>query len=617
MKSIKHALALSLTVFALSQLAQSQTIYDWYDTAPDANWKQGASGARWTGGLWDQPGFGVLRFNNNHQLNMSNNVSGTYSMHGIIFGSSNTSVRTLGGNAMRLFDFGTANPYIQNESTATHIINFALEGDGDSADPLEIRINNNGGGGLTFGGTINNQGSTINVGGTASSAAIVSLNDVVSGSGGLYLNNANLTVSLGAAHTFSGQTTIDAGTLRLASGGSLANSEVRLAAATLLQVNANAQVASVAEKGTSNSGTISLGSGATLTINGANKGTLFQNSIGGAGNLNMAGSGTTSLSLFGTQSYTGSTTVSGGKISTGVSLSTTQLDINGGTFETSAANILADTTPVSLTSGSYTLGGNDTIGQLSGTGGTVALGSSKLTMGGTNASTDFSGSFTGTGGQLEKVGNGTMTLSGTGGHTGVTTVSNGTLLVNGSLVGTATIGANGTLGGTGTISGAVNVTGVLAPGASIQSLGTGAVSFTNGSTFAYELNSASLNGDLVDSTGTLDIASGSILTLTQLASGTLTNGSKLTLISYFGGWTSGELFSYNAGAGLATLADDSTITLGSNQWLFNYNDNSGGSNFSTDQSGATSFVTMTVVPEPAAAALGLLGTVLLLRRRRA
>lgn len=54
---------------------------------------------------------------------MNNNVAGTYSMHGLNFGSFNTSARTLGGNTVRLFDFSGADPHITNDSSATHIIN--------------------------------------------------------------------------------------------------------------------------------------------------------------------------------------------------------------------------------------------------------------------------------------------------------------------------------------------------------------------------------------------------------------------------------------------------------------------------------------------------------------
>jgi hypothetical protein len=101
--------------------------------------------------------------------------------------------------------------------------------------------------------------------------------------------------------------------------------------------------------------------------------------------------------------------------------------------------------------------------------------------------------------------------------------------------------------------------------------------------------------------------------LSDLATSTaLANGSKLTLISYFGGWAPTELFTYLGN----TLADGSTFTLGANQWMFDYDDTSGGVNFTTDQAGATSFVTMTVVPEPRAALLGGIGLLMLFRRRR-
>lgn len=217
---------------------------------------------------------------------------------------------------------------------------------------------------------------------------------------------------------------------------------------------------------------------------------------------------------------------------------------------------------------------------------------------------------------LVKNGSGTVTLGANNTYSGTTQVNLGTLLVNGNssaAMGAVTVASGATLGGTGTIGGAVNVTGTLAPGASIESLGTGALAFATGSTFAYELDSSTLNGDLPDSTGTLDIAPGAILTLTELAFGTLANNSKLTLISYTGGWVNTELFTYLGG----TLNDGDIVSLGANQWQFDYNDIAGGSNYTPDQSGATRFVTITVVPEPSAALLGALGLLPLLRRRRA
>ena len=61
----------------------AQTIYDWYNTAPDGNWKTGSGGARWTGDLSDNPPSSSatrLRFNNNTFTVMNNNVAAGYTI---------------------------------------------------------------------------------------------------------------------------------------------------------------------------------------------------------------------------------------------------------------------------------------------------------------------------------------------------------------------------------------------------------------------------------------------------------------------------------------------------------------------------------------------------------
>ncbi len=76
----------------------------------------------------------------------------------------------------------------------------------------------NAGGTLTISGAINNNGSNL----TATTTGTINLNGIVSGGGKLVKAGAG-TVSLGAAHSYTGNTEIDLGTLSVASGGDIAN----------------------------------------------------------------------------------------------------------------------------------------------------------------------------------------------------------------------------------------------------------------------------------------------------------------------------------------------------------------------------------------------------------
>lgn len=348
-----------------------------------------------------------------------------------------------------------------------------------------------------------------------------------------------------------------------------------------------------------------VGSGSDLNV------TAVVGGIFGAGGITKTGVGTMTLTAQNT--YTGLTRVDNGILTLG-----------------HATNTIADTGAVNVNGGTLALGTNtDTVGAVTLTSGSIT-GTGAGTLTGTGSAYDVrSGTISAKiGGSvgLNKTTGGTVTISSdnsSGGYTGATSVSAGVLAVNGALANTTTtISGTGTLQGSGSIAGAVSISsgGALAPGNSIESLGVGALSFATGSTYAYEFQTNLVGGspntsaDLTFSSGTLDIASGSFLTLADLSTSTaLTLGTKLTLISYFGGWTSDELFTYNA----ATLADGGTFTLGANTWEFNYNDSIDGINYTGNYGSSTHFVTMTVIPEPnVAALLGGLGALALLRRRR-
>nr|MBA3937711.1 autotransporter-associated beta strand repeat-containing protein [Planctomycetota bacterium] len=210
-------------------------------------------------------------------------------------------------------------------------------------------------------------------------------------------------LTLSGVNTYTGATTVSAGTLTDGAAGVIADtSAVTVASgATWNLANFNETVGSLA-----GAGSVTLGS-ATLTCGGDATSTTLSGVISGTGAVTKAGAGTMTLS--GVNTYTGATTVSAGTLTNG------------------AAGVIADTSAVTVASGAtWNLANfNETVGSLAGAG-SITLGSATLTCGGDATSTTLSGVISGTG-AMTKAGAGTMTLSGVNTYTGVTTVSAGTL----------------------------------------------------------------------------------------------------------------------------------------------------------------------------------------------
>ncbi|MFM6172512.1 MAG: beta strand repeat-containing protein, partial [Sphaerospermopsis kisseleviana] len=292
------------------------------------------------------------------------------------------------------------------------------------------RINTDSGT-LTLSGGISGGANVLFVGGVSNTV----VNSAISGGGAsqdgtttsLYKDGAS-TLTLSGNNTYTGDTRISAGRITVGSGGNLGSgSDVFIASGASLAVDASATIASVQEWGTSNGGTAIVGSGATLTVNG-NAYSTYMNSISGSGALTKSGTGT--MNLYGTQGYTGATTVSGGTLSSGVAMSTTNITVSGGTFETSADNVIADGAVVTVNSGALTVGGSDTVASLSGSGGNVDIASGKTLTVNETGSASYAGGITNAGG-LTKIGAGTTTLSGANTYTGTTTIGGGTLALSG------------------------------------------------------------------------------------------------------------------------------------------------------------------------------------------
>lgn len=254
---------------------------------------------------------------------------------------------------------------IWNQSSGSNNNMFWKGGVLKSTGTVEI---GNGNGTSTFDGAITD-------GLIPNSTTTVNANEVIkSGTG---------TITFAAANTYTGATRIYGGSLKLSGSGTLGSgSNVYISNGCSLDLNGvNTTIASVQETGSTNGGTISLGS-ATLTLSGGWSGTIYQNSISGTGSLVKQGTGT--LALYGTQSYSGSTTVTGGEISSTVAMSSASYTINGGTFRIGAANIIPDAATVALQSGTFAVDNDETINNLTLTGGSLSVAAGKtLTINGT------------------------------------------------------------------------------------------------------------------------------------------------------------------------------------------------------------------------------------------
>lgn len=326
---------------------------------------------------------------------------------------------------------------------------------------------------------------------------------VIQGTGGLEVFGGTQTLS--GVNTYSNTTQIDAGaTLALKGSGSIANSaSVTFTpgaggtfdiSQTTSGASVNALVSFTAD------GIVALGS-KTLTItSGSFFGGVIQDGgiAGGTGGNVVIANGATQQ-LFGTNAYTGTTTIAAGG----------ELDLinfggSDGSIATSSnviANGIFDITGLS---------GGTSIKSLSGSG-NVNLGANTLTI--TNGNGTFAGIIDdgGAGGGVTMAG-GTEILSGANTYTGATTVNGGKLEVDGSIVSASTVNAGGTLAGTGTVGNVAVTGGTLAPGSATSPTGTlainGSLSFTAASTYLVQVSSTTAS--LTNVTGAADLGGGTV-----------------------------------------------------------------------------------------------------------
>jgi autotransporter-associated beta strand protein len=362
-------------------------------------------------------------------------------------------------------------------------------------------------GGGNYAGTITNNGSFV-----YASAATQTVSGVISGSGTLEKEGTG-TLILTAANTYTGATTVDAGTLAITNAGALGST----AAGSGTTVNTGGtldlrNVTGVAEPITVAGGTLATSTGsssvaAPISISGASTvdvdGTqlTLEGVISGSGSLEKEGSGT--LILTAANTYTGATTVDAGTLAItnagalGTDAAGTTVN-TGGTLD--LRNITGVSEPITLAGGTLAT----STGSSSVTAPISISGASTVDVDGTQLILEgvISGS-----GSLEKEGTGTLILTAANTYTGATTVDAGTLAItNAGALGSTAAGSGTTVNTGGTLD-LRNITGVAEP-----------ITLAGG-TLAVSTGSSSVTSPMtITGASTIDV-DGTQLTLSSAVSG--------------------------------------------------------------------------------------------------
>ncbi len=371
------------------------------------------------------------------------------------------------------------------------------------------------------------------------------------GVGGIYLNGVN---------TYTGGTIINAGEIQFNTGapfgfGPITVNGGSLAARTGNRTLTNSMIVggdftfNSATAGGNNltlTGNVDLGNATrTITVASTANPSAFMSGIisGGNPNVGLIKAGPSTFNISGANTFSGDTRIVAGSLQlrvtpgaptgTSLALQNSTLDLNAA--DAGNMNFQGSVGTVAATLGGLKGSRNQTL--LNTSGASVAL-----TVGNNGQSTTYSGSLSGAGGSLTKIGGGTLILSGANTYDGITTISGGTLQLGDG-------GANGSLSAFGYIQNDGNLT-INQNDAVVQGVdfggGTigGSGSFTQAGTGTTTLNLAN------SYIGTTTISAGKLVVDSQQSSaGAVSVANNATLGVMVTSWAQWQPASLSLGAG--------------------------------------------------------------------
>lgn len=284
-----------------------------------------ASDSSWQGGFapFDATDLDLASMGTSGTILFQPIVSGTYSLRGVEFLAGASAFTFSGTNSGKLI-LGASG--IANNSSSLQTFNSSLTLAIATASRFEV----NSSGGLKINGAVTLSSYTLTLAGNGSGQGEIA--GVISGTGGV-LKTGSGTWVLSGANSYFGTTRVDAGTLIIASGGSLASStNLIVNGGTLAFKNTAQTVASLSGTG----GTINFGSGHVLTIAQTGSKT-YSGTFTGVGSLVVSGAETLTLS-------------GGGSVTGGLQVQ------YGATLKLGANNGVANFSTVTLNNGTFSLG---------------------------------------------------------------------------------------------------------------------------------------------------------------------------------------------------------------------------------------------------------------------
>ena len=398
------------------------------------------------------------------------------------------------------------------------------------------------------------------------------ISGVRSGAGNLIKQGSGI-LTLSGSNTNTGKIGISAGTVSITADNNL-GADPGSAVSDFITLNGGT-LKTTGEFTLDSDRGITLQAASSIEVESSSNTLTYGGIITGSANLAKTGSGT--LLLSGSNTYSGTTTISGGKISI------------------SADNNLGQA-PASATTGSLVLNGGSLLSTSSITLDSdrgISLGASGGTIENASTTTLTYGGIIADSGALTKTGAGTLLLSGANTYSGDTTISAGTLTVSGTLADTTDVINSGTydvdttdtiqsLSGSGAVELANGITlttgdsnnhtlsGIISGAGAFTKAGSGTLTFSGNNTYTGDTTISAgkltVSGTLADTTdvinsGTYDVdATDTIQSLSGSGTVELANGITLTTGDGGDDTVSGVI----SGAGAFTKAGSGTLTFSAN-----------------------------------------------------